>query len=381
MKLPYGKPWVNDADKKKVLEVLESDYLTTGPYVKEFEEKFASTVGAKYAITVSNGTAALHLAAKVLGVQSGSEVLTTPMSFAATSNCVLYNNGKPVFCDINERGLIDATDIKKKITDKTAGIIPVHYMGLPCDLQEISEIAEDNNLFVIEDACHAVGARINKDTIGNCAYSDLSVFSFHPVKHITTGEGGMITTNNSQLDGLLRTIRTHGISKNISEFKTKHTEPWYQEMHYLGYNYRLTDIQAALGLSQLQRLDEFVQRRRAIAKRYNEFFEELEEVETIPEMDGEFHSYHLYVIKVDNSTTRQKLYESLAKVGILCQVHYIPIYWHPYYRENGYAEEHLSVTERFYERIISLPMYPGLSNSDLDYVLESIKNFFREKIQ
>jgi UDP-4-amino-4,6-dideoxy-N-acetyl-beta-L-altrosamine transaminase len=381
MKLPYGKQWINDADIRKVLEVLESDYLTTGPYVQEFENKFAKTVGARYAVAVANGTAALHLAAKALDVQSGSEVLTTPISFAATSNCVLYNNGKPVFCDINERGLIDPTDINKKITEKTNGIIPVHYMGLPCDLHEISEIAGDNGLFLIEDACHALGAKLRKKSIGNCAYSDLSVFSFHPVKHITTGEGGIITTNDSRLDNLLRTLRTHGITRNQSKFKSKHTEPWYQEMLYLGYNYRLTDLQAALGLSQLQRLDEFVQRRRAIAKMYDEFFEELEEVETIPEMDGEFHSYHLYVIKVETATIRRKLFESLANVGIYCQVHYIPIYWHPYYRKNGYAEERLSRTEQFYERIISLPMYPALSDSDLEFVLESIENFFSRLIR
>jgi UDP-4-amino-4,6-dideoxy-N-acetyl-beta-L-altrosamine transaminase len=378
MKLPYGKQWINDADVKKVLEVLESDYLTTGPYVQEFENKFASTVGARYAVAVANGTAALHLAAKVLEVQSGSEVLTTPMSFAATSNCVLYNNGKPIFCDISDRGLIDATDIKMKITEKTVGIIPVHYMGLPCDLQEISEIARDNGMFLIEDACHAIGAKYRKTSIGNCAYSDLSVFSFHPVKHITTGEGGIVTTNDSHLDNLLRTLRTHGITKKQSELKSKHTEPWYQEMHYLGYNYRLTDIQAALGLSQLQRLDEFVQRRRNIAKTYNDYFEGLDSVETIPELEGEYHSYHLYVIKLHDAKTRLDLFETLAKAGIYCQVHYIPIYWHPYYRENGYSNEQLSGTERFYERILSLPMYPALTDTEIGYVFETIRNFFNQ---
>jgi perosamine synthetase len=369
MKIPYGKQSITADDKEKVLEVLSSDFLTTGPVIDEFEKAFAKFVGAKYAIAVANGTAALHLAAKALGVKKETDVVTTAMSFAATSNCVLYNSGTPIFAD--------PAEIRKRLTDKTTGIIPVHYTGLPCNLKEISEIAKENSLFVIEDACHAIGAKYDGTKIGDCKYSDLSVFSFHPVKQITTGEGGAITTNNDELNHVLRTLRTHGITKDKSEFKTNQDAPWYQEMHYLGFNYRLTDIQAALGLSQLSKVDQFIKRRREIAKNYLDFFEGLSDsIEVIPERTGEFHSYHLFVIKVVDPGRRRVLFDYLAKKGIFCQVHYIPIYWHPYYRENGYENEMLPMTEQFYERIISLPMYPTLTDEELDFVQSSIGDFF-----
>ena len=294
MKIPYGMQWITDDDIEKVNEVLKSDFLTTGPVIQQFEQEFAKYVGAEYAVAVANGTAALHLAAKAIGTKEGSEVITTPMSFAATANCILYNSGKPIFADITERGLIDPAEVERKLTHSTAGIIPVHYMGLPSELAEISRIAQDNDLFVIEDACHAIGAKYRNNAIGNCKHSDLAVFSFHPVKHITTGEGGMITTNRKDMYELLRILRTHGITKDPSKFSTNHNEPWYQEMQYLGFNYRLTDIQAALGLSQLSRIDQFVQRRREIAARYFDFLDEMSDlVELIPERDYEFHSYHL----------------------------------------------------------------------------------------
>ncbi|MHA1934352.1 MAG: UDP-4-amino-4,6-dideoxy-N-acetyl-beta-L-altrosamine transaminase [Candidatus Thorarchaeota archaeon] len=378
MKIHYGKHWISEDDIEKVTDVLKSDFLTTGPVVQEFEKAFAKYVGAKYTVSVANGTAALHLAAKAMGVKTDSEVITSPMSFAATSNCVLYNSGIPVFSDITERGLIDPEYIKKKVTAKTTGIIPVHYMGLPCELDAIHRIAKEHNLFVIEDACHAIGAKYRSSSIGNCKYSDLAAFSFHPVKHITTGEGGIITTNNEELYELLRLLRTHGITKTESEFTTNHSEPWYQEMHHLGYNYRLTDIQAALGLSQLSRIQEFVSRRREIAKAYFDFFEGLEaHVEVINEREHEVNSYHLLVIKLKHPEKRRELFEYLWNKGIHCQVHYIPIYWHPYYRKIGYEKERLSKTESFYEQIISLPMYPALTAANLEFVFSSIMTFFK----
>lgn len=378
MKIPYGKQWISEDDIEKVTDILKSDYLTTGPYVKNFEKEFAEFVNAKYAVAVANGTAALHLAAKALGVNLKSDVITSPMSFAATSNCVLYNSGNPIFADITERGLVDPLEIDKNLTEETKGIIPVHYMGLPSELEEISKIAKEKDLFIIEDACHAIGARYKNSLIGDCKYSDVAVFSFHPVKHITTGEGGIITTNNKELFNLLLDLRTHGITKDKSKFKTNHTEPWYQEMQHLGFNYRLTDIQAALGLSQLSRVDQFIKRRREIAATYLDFFIDYESfVETIKEKDYEIHSYHLFVIKLKDSKRREELFNFLRKNGIYCQVHYIPIYWHPYYQELGFKKKLCPKTEDFYERIISLPMYPALTDEELDHVLLSLKKFFK----
>jgi UDP-4-amino-4,6-dideoxy-N-acetyl-beta-L-altrosamine transaminase len=378
MKISYGRQWISEDDIEKVIEVLKSDYLTTGPVVQGFERAFAKYVGARYAVAVANGTAALHLSAKALGVQLGSHIITTPMSFAATANCVLYNSGTPIFADITDRGLVDPLEIEKTIEEKTEGIIPVHYAGLPCDMEKISRIAKENGLFVIEDACHALGARYENNSIGNCKYSDLVAFSFHPVKHITTGEGGMITTNDREVYDLLRILRTHGITRNKSEFKTNHTEPWYQEMQHLGFNYRLTDFQAALGLSQLSKADQFIMRRREIAATYLDFFEGFDDqVETIRERECEFHSYHLFVIKLLQPKRRRELYEFLSKEGIYCQVHYVPIYWHPYYRQLGYGEIALPNTESFYERILSLPMYAALSNDELEHVLSSLRAFFK----
>lgn len=380
MKIPYGKQWITDKDIEKMKEVLKSDFLTTGPYVKEFEEKFAKYVGAKYAIAVANGTAALHLSAQALGVEKGTEVITSPMTFAATANSVLYNSGKPVFADITERGLIDPSEIKKKITKSTTGVIPVDYMGLPYNHKQVKEIAEENDLCVLEDGCHAIGAEFNNQKIGSCEFTDLTVFSFHPVKHITTGEGGMITTNNEELYEKICILRTHGITKDQKTFKSGRTDPWYQEMHYLGFNYRLTDIQAALGTSQLERIDELVSARRLIAKKYDGFFNDKDyPVEIIKENGNELNSYHLYVVKLKDSTERLKIYAFLEERGIYCQIHYIPVYWHPYYSELGYKKGLCKNAEGFYERIISLPMYPSLTKEEQEYVLCCISRYFEKE--
>jgi UDP-4-amino-4,6-dideoxy-N-acetyl-beta-L-altrosamine transaminase len=379
MKISYGKQWITDEDIEKVAEVLRSDYLTTGPFVRKFESEFAKHAGAKYAVAVANGTAALHLSAQALKVKEGSQVITTPMTFAATSNCVLYNSGTPVFVDITERGLIDPDEISKHLTDSSQGLIPVHYMGLPCDLQSISSIAKENNLFVIEDASHAIGATYKKSRIGSCRYSDCTTFSFHPVKHITTGEGGIITTNDDDLYKLLLLLRTHGITKNKDDFVVSESHgPWFQEMQHLGFNYRMTDIQAALGLNQLSKVESFITRRREIAKAYFEFFEGYrDQVELIEERDYELNSYHLFVIKLVESKNRRKLFEYLGNNGVYCQVHYIPVYQHPYYREHGFKDVKLPVADDFYERIISLPMYPSLSSEELEHVFSMLRKFFK----
>ena len=305
--IPYGKQWIDDEDIKAVVEVLKSDYLTTGPKIEEFEEKFAAYVGAKYAVAVSNGTAALHAACFAAGIGPGDEVITTPLTFAASANCVLYPGGKPVFADIDpETYNISVEEIKKKITNKTAAVIPVHFTGQPCDMEEIYEIARENNLIVIEDAAHALGATYKGEKIGNCRFSDMTVFSFHPVKHITTGEGGMITTNNKELYEKLKLFRTHGITKEPDKYIRKTDESWYHEQQMLGYNYRMTDIQAALGISQLKKSDGFLNRRRDIAEIYNQELAELEWIKLPYQKADRESSWHLYVIQVDEEKLKPK---------------------------------------------------------------------------
>jgi len=376
MKIPYGKQTINDNDLESVLEVLKSDYLTTGPKVKEFEVQFAKKVSAKFGIAVSNGTAALHLAFLAMKTSDSSEVITTPITFAATTNSILYSNNKPVFSDITKNGLIDPKKIEEKISEKTIGIAPVDYMGLPADLEEIFDIARENNLFIVEDSCHALGAKYKGYSVGSNRYSDISIFSFHPVKHITTGEGGMITTNSKELYEKILQLRTHGITKDPSKFRNKSDGPWYHEMQLLGFNYRLTDFQAALGLSQLKRIEEFVNKRRKIAKIYNEFFNDIDDVEIINETRDKYHSYHLYVIKTKNTKQRLKLFKFLASNEVYCQIHYIPVYWHPYYSDLGYKKGLCPSAEIFYSKIISLPMYPSLSETELNYILDKLKYFF-----
>lgn len=379
--IPYGKQWVDEADVESVVSVLRGDWLTTGPKVEEFEKSFANYVGAKYAVAVSSGTAALHTAAFAADISNGDEVITTPMTFAASANCVLYQNGKPVFADIDKKTYnIDPLEIRKKITSKTKAIIPVDYTGQPCELDEINNIAGEHDLTVIEDASHAVGSKYKGTKIGSI--SDLSIFSFHPVKHMTTGEGGIVTTDSEELYEKMLLFRNHGITKKEDDFISKSDGSWFYEQQVLGYNYRITDLQCALGLSQLNKIDEFIKRRREFVKMYNEAFENIEEIVTPFHPDYVNPSWHLYVIQLNLgklSVTRKKVFDELRKNKLGVQVHYIPVYFHPYYQQLGYEKGLCPSAEWLYKRIISLPLYPKMTDSDLDRVINVLKTVISDE--
>lgn len=373
--LPYGKQWITEEDIEKVDEVLRSDWITTGPVLREFEREFAHFVKAKYAIAVSSGTAALHIAVSACGIGKEDEVITTPMTFAATSNVVVMRGGKPVFADIkNDTHNIDSTEIKKKRTKKTKALIPVHFTGQPCDLDEIHEIAQENDQIVIEDAAHAVDSEYKGKKVGSI--SDLTVFSFHPVKNITTGEGGMVTTNDDQLAEQLEMYRNHGINKDANKRFGKEGS-WFYEMQYLGLNYRLTDIQAALGLSQLKRISELQDRRKDIVKIYNKELDEIPEISIPYVKDNVKHGWHLYIITLKQNmlkVDRNKIFEALRAENIGVNVHYIPVHLHPYYKEVfGYKEGDYPVSEMIYTKIITLPLFPRMTDDDTYDVINAIK--------
>lgn len=375
MYIPYGRQNINEDDINAVVEVLKSDFLTTGPKIAEFEEKFADYVGAKYAVAVSNGTAALHIACLAAGLKEGDEVITTPITFAASANCALYCGARPVFADIDSVTYnIDYREIEKHITSRTKAIIPVHYTGQPCDMDEIHKIAEKYNLFVIEDAAHAVGAEYKGRKIGSL--SDMTEFSFHPVKHITCGEGGIVTTNNEKLYEKLKLYRTHGITRNTAEM-SRQDGPWYYEQIDLGFNYRITDFQAALGISQLSRVDLFLKRRREIAARYDGAFKNVPGITIPSQMEGTRSAYHLYVIRVDKKI-RRELFEYLRACNIGVNVHYIPVYTFPYYREHGYMNVKCANAEELYSSIISLPIFYDLTDAEQDYVIDKIISFLNK---
>lgn len=373
--IPYGRQYIDEDDINAVIEVLRGDYLTTGPYVNEFEERFAAYVGARYAVAVSSGTSALHLACLAGDINKGSEVITSTMSFAASANCAVYVGAKPVLADIDKNTYnISPDEIEKRISNKTRAIIPVHYSGLPCFMDEIQEIARKNNLLVIEDACHALGARYEDSLIGDCKYSDMAVFSFHPVKHITTGEGGMITTNSKLIYDRLIMLRSHGITRDPESFSEDSHGDWYYEMQMLGYNYRLTDIQSALGISQLKKIDQFVSRRREIANMYNEALKDLPVDLPVEPVDCTS-SFHLYLIKTNKDTRidRAGLYSRLKNKGINCQVHYMPIHTLPFYRrELGYDWGDYPTAEDHYKRVLSIPIFPAMEDWDVEMVVSGL---------
>ncbi|MFA9376884.1 MAG: UDP-4-amino-4,6-dideoxy-N-acetyl-beta-L-altrosamine transaminase [Lachnotalea sp.] len=373
MYIPYGTQSIDEDDIQAVVEVLRSDYLTTGPTVAAFEKKVADYVGAKHAVAVSNGTAALHVACLAAGIKEGDEVITTPITFVASSNCVLYCGGTPVFADINtETYNVDIKDIKRKITKNTKAIIAVHFTGQPCEMDEIHAIAEEHNLLVIEDAAHALGADYKGKMVGNI--SDMTTFSFHPVKHITTGEGGMITTNSDELYEKLIVYRSHGITRD-DKLMTRNEGDWYYQQLELGYNYRITDFQCALGISQMNKLQSFIEKRKEIVKRYNQAFSGIDEIVTPFQQEGCNSSWHLYVIQVVN---RKEVFDKLRKSGIGVNVHYIPVYTQPFYQENGYSKVHCDNAEKLYEGLISLPIYAKLSQVEQNYVIEQVKVAVKE---
>jgi perosamine synthetase len=371
--LPYGRQSVDEADIQAVVEVLRSDWLTTGPKVAEFEEAFASRVGAAHAVSFSSGTAALHAAAFAAGLKSGDEAITTPLTFAATANCVLYQGATPVFADVRGDTLnLDPEQLEKKISARARAILPVDYAGHPADLRSILEIARRHKLVVIEDACHALGAEYCGRRVGSIA--DMTVFSFHPVKHITTGEGGMVATNDAQFAETLRRFRNHGISSDARQRQS--AGQWHYEMVLLGFNYRLPDIVCALGIQQLKKLDANLARRREIAARYAAAFREIPGVAP-PTVRAEANpAWHLYPIRLELERLRvgrAEVFRALRAENIGVNVHYIPVHLHPYYRERfGYKGGEFPVAEDAYERLISLPMFHGMSDQDVDDVVQAV---------
>lgn len=372
--LPYGKQWIDEDDITAVVDILRGGFLTTGPSIMDFEQHVANYVGAKYAVAFSNGTAALHGATFAAGIAEGDEVITTPLTFAASANCVLYQGGTVVFADIDPKTYnIDPTEIEKKITPETKAIIPVHFTGQPVQLNEIHALAKKYSLIVIEDAAHALGSTYKGKRIGSL--SDMTMFSFHPVKHITTGEGGIITTNNKEYYNKLIQFRSHGITRDPAVMKENHG-PWYYEMQFLGFNYRMTDIQAALGSSQIKKLDGFVNRRKEIIEAYNKAFEQISQVQIpyqLPETDS---SWHLYVLKLNLdllAVSRKEVFEELQKLNIGVNVHYIPVHMLPYYKQLGYKKGSLPLAEKLYEEIISLPLFPLMQEQDVEDVIEAVK--------
>ena len=372
--LPYGRQDIDEEDVKAITETLRSDFLTTGPKVREFEENLAKYVGAKYAVAVSNGTAALHIACLSADIQKGDEVIVTPMTFAASSNCILYCGGTPVFADIEkDTGNISVNSIKEKITNKTKAIIAVDFTGHAVELNKLRKICEEYNLILIEDGAHSLGSEYKGEKVGS--FADMTTFSFHPVKPITTGEGGIVTTNSKEIYKKLILFRGHGITRDL-DFMIENQGPWYYEQLELGFNYRLPDINCALGLSQLKKIDSFINKRRSIVERYNELLKDIGEIELLVERDYSRSGYHIYIIKLNLdmlNVSRKEIFEALREENIGVNVHYLPVYLHPYYKKIGYDKGLCKEAENFYNRIITLPLYPGMNDKDVEDVVKAVK--------
>jgi len=381
--IPYGRQRILEEDIDAVVDTLKSDFLTQGPKVKEFEENFARYIGSKYAVAVANGTAALHLSVLSLGIKKGAKVITSPLTFVATANAVLYAGGEIDFCDIDPNTLlIDINLLRKKLSDAPkgtyCGIIPVDFAGASIQMDEFKSLADEYNLWLLEDACHAPGGYFFnsskvKNNCGNGNYADLAIFSFHPVKHIAAGEGGMITTNDFKLYKKLLTLRTHGINKSTEEIEKNH-EDWYYEMQELGYNYRLNEISCSLGISQLNRAEEELFKRNQIARSYFEAFKNISEIQLMNE-NLEGHAFHLFIIKTKK---RNKLYEYLKSKNISPQIHYIPVHLQPYYQNIGFNHGDYPIVEDYYQDCITLPLFPSLTEEEIKYIISVVKSFFYE---
>lgn len=369
--IPYGRQWLDENDIQAVVEVLRSDWLTTGPKVAEFEDVFAQAVGSQQAVAVSNGTAALHCAVSAVNIGPGDEVIVPSMTFAATANCVMYRGGTPVFADVLPSTLlIDPAEVEAKLTPRTAAVIAVDYAGHPCDYDKLREITDRQGIRLIADACHSLGGSYKGRSVGSLA--DLSAFSFHPVKHITTGEGGMIACDDQILADRMRIFRNHGITSDHRQREEKGT--WFYEMVDLGWNYRITDFQCALGISQLRKLPEWLGRRREIARRYDEAFAEAQAIKPLCVNKDVTHAYHLYVVRIEPNKWRDRasVFNDLRDRGILANVHYVPVHLHPFYQQRfGTGKGMCPVAEKAYEQIVSLPIFPRMTDQDVKRVIKA----------
>ncbi|MEC1305731.1 MULTISPECIES: UDP-4-amino-4,6-dideoxy-N-acetyl-beta-L-altrosamine transaminase [Lysinibacillus] len=370
--LSYGRQSIDEEDIRTVIETLRSPFLTQGPKIKEFEQAIADYVGAQYAVAFCNGTAALHAACYTAGIGEGDEVITSPITFAASANCVRYMGGTVVFADIDAKTYnIDPAEIRKKITHNTKAIIPVDFTGQPADMDAIMEIAHAHNLVVIEDGAHSLGAEYKGKKVGTQA--DMTMFSFHPVKPITTAEGGIIVTNNEDYYHKLKLFRSHGIEH--TEYSTEQGD-WYYEMTDLGYNYRMTDLQAALGLSQITKIDSFIQQRREIAAFYTEAFQSMDGIVVPHQLQETNSGWHLYMIQLEKGS-RKQIFEQMRALNIGVHVHYIPVYWHPYYQQLGYERGLCPIAEKWYENVLTLPIHPTMKTEDLAIIVKNIKELVK----
>jgi perosamine synthetase len=379
--LPYGRQWIDDDDVEAVVAALRSDWLTTGPRVEEFEAAFAAKIGARFAVAVSSGTAALHLACLAAGVGPGEVVVSTPNTFAASVNCALYCGARPAFVDIDPATLnLDPGALARLLADRRGegrprAVIPVHFAGQPCAMEEISAAARAVGMAIIEDGCHALGASWRDrdgrwQSVGNCSHSDMVAFSFHPVKHMTTAEGGAIATNRQDLHERLKQLRNHGINRDASKL-SRSEGPWYYEIRELGFNYRLSDLQCALGVSQLRKLDSWVARRRELAALYDRRLAGIEGVKLPTQREDTRSSYHLYVMQVPQ---RGQVFKLLHEHGVKVQVHYLPVHLHPFYQERfGFRRGDFPRTEAYYEGAMSLPLFPQMNDDDVEYVVEALR--------
>lgn len=374
-KIYYGKQWIDENDIYAVDEVLRSDYVTCGPKTQELERSLEQYTGARHAVAVSNGTAALHCACMAAGIGAGDEVITTPLTFAASANCALYCGAKPVFADVEEDTYnIDPKSIEDKITDKTKAVVAVDFTGQAVKHREIREICDRHHLIFIEDAAHAIATTYNGVQVGNLA--DITTFSFHPVKTITGGEGGAVLTNSDELYQKIQLVHTHGITHDpVLMEEPVHEGLWYYEQIMLGYNYRITDIQAALIVSQMKKLDQFKARRKKIVKMYDEAFAQIPEIIVQKEIAESDTCRHLYIIRLDTeklSCTRREFFDAMSAENVQCQIHYVPVYWFPYYQKLGYKKGLCPVAEEVYKGIMSIPLYPKMTDQDVSDVIHAV---------